>query len=220
MYDLVCYHTCFILCTCVDLRCTHIPTCRRHVIPVSLQSHTYGLIGYGHTGPAFAKLLRALGCKVYAYDRYNPVAGDENAEMTDLETIKRECDVISLHVNYMPENKYFINKQFIDGVEHPFVLINTSRGLVVNTEDVVCALEAGQIRVACLDVLEYESTRLKNLPKEQWPAAMERLAQMENAILTPHVGGQTPEAELRHELSDKEKQEQLIEKWIKESNLN
>ena len=163
-----------------------------------LQSHTYGLIGYGHTGPAFAKLLHALGCKVYAYDRYNPVAGDSNAEMTDLETIMRECDVISVHVNYIPENKYFINEKFIEDVAQPFMLINTSRGMVVNTEDVVNAMESGKILTACLDVLEYESTRLKNLPKEQWPAAMERLAQLENVILTPHVGGQTPEAELRH----------------------
>ncbi len=163
-----------------------------------LQSHTYGLIGYGHTGPAFAKLLHALGCKVYAYDRYNPVAGDSNAEMTDLETIMRECDVISVHVNYIPENKYFINEKFIEDVAQPFMLINTSRGMVVNTEDVVKGLESGKIRMACLDVLEYESPKLKNLPKEQWPAAMERLAQLENVILTPHVGGQTTDAELRH----------------------
>ena len=163
-----------------------------------LQAYTYGIIGYGHTGPAFAKLLHALGCKVYAYDRYNPVAGDGNAEMTDLETIVRECDVISVHVNYIPENKYFINEKFIEDVAQPFVLINTSRGMVVNTEDVVKGLESGKIRMACLDVLEYESPKLKNLPKEQWPAAMERLAQLENVILTPHVGGQTPEAELRH----------------------
>ena len=163
-----------------------------------LQSHTYGLIGYGHTGPAFAKLLHALGCKVYAYDRYNSVAGDDNAEMTNLETIMRECDVISVHVNYIPENKYFINEKFIEDVAQPFVLINTSRGMVVNTEDVVKGLESGKIRMACLDVLEYESPKLKNLPKEQWPVAMERLAQLENVILTPHVGGQTPEAELRH----------------------
>lgn len=163
-----------------------------------LQSHTYGLIGYGHTGPAFAKLLHALGCKVYAYDRYNSVAGDDNAEMTNLETIMRECDVISVHVNYIPENKYFINEKFIEDVAQPFVLINTSRGMVVNTEDVVKGLESGKIRMACLDVLEYESPKLKNLPKEQWPASMERLAQLENVILTPHVGGQTPEAELRH----------------------
>lgn len=163
-----------------------------------LQAHTYGIIGYGHTGPAFARLLALLGCKVYAYDKYNPTAGDANAEMTDLQILQRKCDVISVHVNYIPENKYWINRDFIDAMAHPFILINSSRGLVVNTEDVVNALESGKILTACLDVLEYESTRLKNLPKEQWPAAMERMATMENAILTPHVGGQTTDAELRH----------------------
>ncbi len=163
-----------------------------------LQAHTYGLIGYGHTGPAFAKLLRALGCKVYAYDRYNPAAGDENAEMTDLPTLQQKCDVISLHVNYIPENKYFISQDFIQQMANPFILLNTSRGLVVNTEAVVQGLEAGKIMAAGLDVLEYETPRLRNLPKEEWPSAMETLAKMENVTLTPHVGGQTLDAELRH----------------------
>ena len=175
-----------------------------------LQAHTYGIIGYGHTGPAFARLLSLLGCKVYAYDKYNPTAGDAHAEMTDLATIQCECDVISVHVNYIPENKYLINRDFIDAMIHPFILINSSRGLVVNTEDVVHALESGKIRTTCLDVLEYESTKLKNLPKEQWPAAMEKLAVKENAILTPHVGGQTTDAELRHA---KVAVEKIIELW-------
>jgi len=163
-----------------------------------LQSHTYGLIGYGHTGPAFARLLKALGCQVYAYDRYNPNAGDENATMVSLEEIWAKCDVISTHINYIPENKYFINQKQIALAAHPFILINSSRGLVVNTADVVEAIKQGKIEMACLDVLEYESTKLKNLPKEEWPEAMEQLATMERAILTPHVGGQTLDAELRH----------------------
>ena len=163
-----------------------------------LQSHTYGIIGYGHTGPAFARLLHALGCKVYAYDRYNSNAGDENATMVSLEELLLNCDVISLHINYVPENKYFINKQLIDQTAQPFILINSSRGLVVNTADVVEALNSGKIKMACLDVLEYESTRLKNLPKEEWSDPMEELATLDNVILTPHVGGQTSDAELRH----------------------
>lgn len=163
-----------------------------------MQSHVYGLIGYGHTGPAFARLLTALGCQVYAYDRYNPLAGDVNATMVSLEELLQKCDVISTHINYIPENKHFINKSLIEQAARPFILINSSRGLVVNTADVVEGIDNGKIVMACLDVLEYESTKLKNLPKEEWPETMERLATMEHVILTPHVGGQTLDAELRH----------------------
>ena len=163
-----------------------------------LQSHTYGIIGYGHTGPAFARVLTALGCKVYAYDRYNPEAGDQNATMVSLEELCVQCDVISLHVNYIPENKHFVNDAFIEQMPHPFLLLNSSRGLVVDCAALERGLQAGKVTAAALDVLEYESTRLKNLPKAEWPEAMHALAARDNVILTPHVGGQTLDAELRH----------------------
>lgn len=163
-----------------------------------LHSHRYGIIGYGHTGAAFARLLHALGCEVYAYDKYHPENANGDAAMVPLETLMRTCDVVSLHVNYMPENKYLVDKAFVERMSSPFLLINTSRGLVVNTADVAEALQSGKITMACLDVLEYESTRLKNLPKEAWPAAMHAVATSERAILSPHVGGQTADAELRH----------------------
>lgn len=163
-----------------------------------LQAHTYGIIGYGHTGPAFARVLTALGCKVYAYDRYNPEAGDQNATMVSLEELCTRCDVISLHVNYIPENKHFVNDAFIEKMPHPFLLLNSSRGLVVDCAALECGLQAGKVTAAALDVLEYESTRLKNLPKDEWPEAMHALAARDNVILTPHVGGQTLDAELRH----------------------
>ena len=163
-----------------------------------LQSHTYGIIGYGHTGPAFARVLTALGCKVYAYDRYNPEAGDQNATMVSLEELCVQCDVISLHVNYIPENKHFVNDAFIEQMPHPFLLLNSSRGLVVDCAALERGLQSGKVIGAALDVLEYESTRLQNLPKQEWPEAMHALAARDNVILTPHVGGQTLDAELRH----------------------
>ncbi len=163
-----------------------------------IASHTYGLIGYGHTGPAFAQVLKALGAQVYAYDRFHPIPEQAVATPATLEDICQCCDVISLHVNYIEENAYFINDTFIQQVSQPFILLNTSRGLVVDTAAVVRNLQAGKILFAGLDVLEYESTQLKNLPKEVWPEAMELLSRMDNVILTPHVGGQTLESERRH----------------------
>lgn len=163
-----------------------------------LQSHTYGIIGYGHTGPAFAKILNSLGCTVFAFDSDKSVVGDENATMITIDHIYNICDVISLNVNYFPENHHFFNGDFINKMKKPFLLINTSRGAVVDTSAVVNGLQNGKILFAGLDVLEYENTRLQLPKRETWPEAMQKLSKMENVLLTPHIGGQTTEAELRH----------------------
>ncbi len=163
-----------------------------------LGSQRVGIIGYGHTGPAFARLLKALGCDVICHDRYKQNYGDDNAKEASLDEILSTCSIISLHINYTPENHHFINKELIEKAQRPFIFINSSRGSAVNTADLIDALDNGKISCACLDVLEFESTRLKIPPKEQWPADLQHLAKMGNVILTPHVGGQTLESELRH----------------------
>ncbi len=161
-------------------------------------SRTIGIIGYGHTGPAFARLLKSFGCTIYAYDKFKSDFGSADVIEAPLETLLEKCDVLSLHINYIPENHYFINKNFINQAQHPFILINTSRGLAVNTADVVEGLQKGKIQYACLDVLEYENVRLKNAAKEDWQEPMRQLAEMDNVILTPHIAGQTTDAERRH----------------------
>ncbi len=163
-----------------------------------LASQTVGIIGYGHTGPAFARLLKQLGCRVLCYDRYRQNYGDEYAEEVSMEELFRQCNIISLHINYLPENHYFVNKKLIDGIKHPFIFINTSRGWSVNTADVLAAIKEGKIQYACFDVLEFESSRLQIPPKEEWNAVMQELAATDCVLLTPHVGGQTIEAEKRH----------------------
>lgn len=163
-----------------------------------LASHTVGIIGYGHTGPAFAKLLKTLGCRVLCYDQYRQNYGDENAIEVSLQELFEQCDVISLHVNYLPENHYFINKKLIDQIKHPFIFINTSRGWAVNTQDVLTAIKEGKIQYACFDVLEYESSRLQIPQKEEWDMVLQELTETGCVLLTPHVGGQTYESERRH----------------------
>lgn len=163
-----------------------------------LASQTVGIIGYGHTGPAFARLLKLLGCRVLCHDRYRHNYGDENAEQVPLEEIFRQCNVISLHINYLPENHYYVNKEFIDKIKHPFIFINSSRGWAVNTADVLTAIRKGKIQYACFDVLEYESSRLQIPPKDEWDTVLHELTETDCVLLTPHVGGQTFEAEKRH----------------------
>ena len=163
-----------------------------------LASQKVGIIGYGHTGPAFARLLRPFGTKILVYDKFRKDITDDFVTVTDLFTILFTCNVISLNINYLPENMYFVDESFLDVARDDLILINTSRGPVVDTAALVSHLEMGTVRYACLDVLEYESVRLKIPPKNEWEEALLQLSEMDNVILTPHLAGQTAEAEQRH----------------------
>lgn len=161
-------------------------------------SRTVGIIGYGHTGKAFANLLKPFGCKIYVYDKYNVGFEDEHINEVSLSILLRECDVISLHINYFEENYHFFNQALIRQTGKPFIFINTSRGLAVKTTDLIKYLESGKIEYACLDVLEFENVQLKIPDKALWDDNLMKLTQMENVILTPHIAGQTIDAEKRH----------------------
>lgn len=159
---------------------------------------TIGIIGYGHTGRAFAQILHHFGCKIFAYDKFKCNFQDDFVEETTLENLLATCDVISLHINYLPENQHFINEDVISKCQKQPIFINTSRGMSVDTAALVEALQNGKISYACLDVLEFENVRLKNAPPAEWTPAMQTLATLKNALLTPHIAGQTFEAEQKH----------------------
>jgi len=163
-----------------------------------ISSRTIGIIGFGNTGHAFAKLLNAFGCKILAYDKFNSGFTEPYIQEVSLDELCKTCDVISLHINYIPENYHFINKDFIKKCTRNPIFINSSRGLAVNTEDLVDALHNQQLSFACLDVLEYENVHLENAPLQDWEPAMKELAKMKNVILTPHIAGQTYESAERH----------------------
>ena len=157
-----------------------------------------GIIGYGHTGPAFAKILRHFGCEIYVYDKFRNDISDDFVHIATLEEIQRECNVISLHVNYLPENFHLVNDNFLEKMQDGAILINTCRGNVVDTAALVCGLRSGKVGYACLDVLEYESVRLQIPSKEEWEEPLKELTEFRNVVLTPHLAGQTHEAEQRH----------------------
>lgn len=163
-----------------------------------LSSQTVGIIGFGHTGKAFAKLLSAFGCKILAYDKFKSGFSETYIEEVTLDELLLRSTVISLHINYFPENYYFINETLLEKVKQKPVFINTSRGLAVNTADLLNALDKGIISFACLDVLEFENVNLQIPPKEEWDETLRRLTTNKNVLLTPHTAGQTFDAELRH----------------------
>lgn len=160
---------------------------------VELQGKTIGIIGYGHTGKAFAKRLSGLGVKILSYDR-NPGKADNYAQMANLAHIQQEADVISLHVSLNEQSRKMFNQDFIESCSKPFWLLNSARGEVADLEAIANGLEQGKILGAGLDVLENE--KLDTLsPKQE--ATFQKLASMPNVILTPHVAGWTKESYLK-----------------------
>jgi D-3-phosphoglycerate dehydrogenase len=159
---------------------------------------TIGIIGYGHMGKALAKKLSSFDCKILAYDKYKTDYEDQFIRAVDLPFLQQEADIVSVHINYLPENHYFINNEFISNFAKNIYLVNTSRGKVLSTEDLVSNLSNGKIKGAILDVLEYENVHLQNKPIEKWDRYMYYLSDCEDVILSPHIAGQTFESISKH----------------------
>ncbi len=160
---------------------------------IELKGRTVGIIGYGHTGPAFADKLRGFDVRCLAYDRFKEdyLAPDHYVEEVDLVTLQQQADIISLHVSLNETSHHLVDRRFIQACRHPFILINTSRGAVVNTPDLVWALEEGRVLGACLDVFENEKPQtFSHIEKSLYS----RLYQFDQVIVTPHVAGWTIES--------------------------
>jgi len=154
---------------------------------------TVGIIGYGNMGSTFAKKLSGFGCRVITYDKYHQQPSDF-ADHVSLEQLQKESDIISFHVPLSDETRYYLNSGFIGRCSKPVYVINTARGPVVKTSDLVKALKNGKIKGACLDVLEYESRSFEKIHAEALPDDFRYLIEDENVILSPHIAGWTHES--------------------------
>ena len=141
-----------------------------------IQGKTLGLIGCGKIGFEVAKRISAFGVKVMAFDPYIQRTG-EKIELTDLETVLRKSDFISIHCPLNESTWHLVGEQEFKKMERKPLLINTSRGPIVNEKALIQALEEGRISGAGLDVLETEPPDSKN-----------PMLKMENVIFSPHVG--------------------------------
>lgn len=152
---------------------------------------TVGIIGLGNMGTAFANVLSGFNVRLLAYD---PYLNDwpENVESVTLDELTARADVISVHVPLTEETRGMINESFFVKLAKPVYLINTARGPVLNTAELLKAIDNGQIKGAGLDVLEFESSAFK-LQIEENPV-FQKLIQSDQVILSPHVGGWTVEA--------------------------
>ncbi|HRZ41341.1 MAG TPA: NAD(P)-dependent oxidoreductase [Bacteroidales bacterium] len=162
-----------------------------------IRGKTVAIIGYGNMGSAFAQRLSGFGCRTIAFDKYK--TGFENAwvEEVTMEEVFAEADVVSLHIPLTGETRYLVEESWIRSFRKPFILINTSRGPVVNTADLTASLEQDLVTGAALDVIEYEESSFEVLQSENLPAPFQYLKRSDRVLLSPHIAGWTHESKIR-----------------------
>jgi D-3-phosphoglycerate dehydrogenase len=159
-----------------------------------LSSFRAGIIGFGHTGSEFARILSSLGMPVLAYDKYKKNFSEKGIQECRLEEIFETCNLVSIHVPYTEETHYLLNKNFFNRFRNPVIIINTSRGKCLNTKDLIAALDAGKVAGACLDVHEMEDATFGSPEKSGWEELQKNLFHRKNVVLTPHIAGWTYES--------------------------
>lgn len=150
-----------------------------------LHGKTFGVVGMGAIGTAVARIAKAFGCHVLAYNRSEkPELVAEGFAFADLDTVVREADILSLHVPLNDATRHLIDAKRIDSMKDTAVLINTARGPVVDNEALAKVLKAGKLRGAGIDVFEVEPPIPTGHP----------LCDAPRTVLTPHIAFASQEA--------------------------
>jgi D-lactate dehydrogenase len=123
-----------------------------------MHGRTAGIVGTGEIGFIVAKILGGFGCRLLGYDKYpQPRCRDLGLQYVTLDELLRDSDIVTLHCPLTPETRHLINDRAVAGMRHGAMLINTSRGAVVDTRAVIAGLKSGQIGYLGLDVYEEEA---------------------------------------------------------------
>lgn len=165
---------------------------------VDINGKTIGVIGTGKIGQVFARIMKGFGTRVLAYDVYpnNEAAKNIGYEYVDLDTLLHESDVISIHCPLTSDNEYLINKDTISEMKDGVLIVNTSRGKLIKTSDIIEGLQSGKIGGVALDVYEDEKNFfLKNMSDSvERDKELSLLLSMPHTIVTSHQAYFTKEA--------------------------
>ena len=153
---------------------------------IQLYQRTLGLLGFGRISRHVAKRAQAFGMKVIAYDPYvNPEVGDQNGvKLLELDEVLAQADMISLHTSMSPETENIINQENLNKCKDGVIIVNPSRGKLVDEYALADAVKSGKVRAAAVDVYRNEP-----------PAKDHPLIGLENVLHTPHLGASTEEAQ-------------------------
>lgn len=149
-----------------------------------LKGKTVGIIGCGAIGSQTAKLCRAFGCKILAYNGFSNKKSNDEITYLPLKEMLEQSDIVALHCPVSDKSKNLINKETISYMKKSSILINAARGPVVNSKDLADALNSGKVRAAGIDVFETEPPLDNSHP----------LLHSKNTIVTPHIAFATKES--------------------------
>ena len=168
------------------------------LVGFDLHGKTAGVVGTGKIGSIVAKILRGFGMKVLAYDPFpnQEWATAEGVEYVDAPTLASRCDIISLHVPLMPETKHIIRRETLKLMKPGAILVNVSRGALIDTTALIEALKSGHLGGVALDVYEeeegifFEDLSGQVLQDDE----LARLLSFPNVLITSHQAFLTHEA--------------------------
>ena len=147
-----------------------------------------GIIGYGNIGTQFSVLAESLGMEVYFYDVVSKLSIGNAKQVGSLKELLNLADVVSLHVPETPSTKYMFGAEQFAQMKPGSILMNASRGTVVDIDALAEAVSSGKLLGAAIDVFPVE-------PKSNDEEFVSPLREFDNVILTPHIGGSTMEAQ-------------------------
>ena len=153
-----------------------------------IRGKTLGIVGYGAIGSQLSVLAEGLGMRVIFHDVVSKLPLGNASQVPTLDALLSQADVVSLHVPDLPSTRGMMTRERIDQMKPKAVLINASRGSVVDIDALANALRGQRILGAAIDVFPVE-------PKSNHDPFESPLTHFDNCILTPHVGGSTQEAQ-------------------------
>jgi D-3-phosphoglycerate dehydrogenase / 2-oxoglutarate reductase len=156
---------------------------------IELSGKTIGIIGFGNMGTAFAQVLKGFDVQVLVHDIEDKQVSKHwpaNYKQVSLAELQSKAEVVSVHLPLLPSTLNYVNTVFISGFTYNFYIINSSRGKVLNTNDLYKSLKNKKVLGACLDVLDIETTSFETIEPTQ---EFSNLVTLPNVIVTPHIAG-------------------------------
>lgn len=158
---------------------------------IELNGKTVGIIGFGHTGRAFARKLKGFDVRILAHDKYRSGYSSDALIEASLEQVLAESEVLSLHLPLTEETRHYAGRDFFRQTQKAPFFLNTSRGQVHDTAALIDAIRDGKLSGAGLDVLENERfSTYSSAEQEQ----LQWLLKQPNVLITPHIAGYSHEA--------------------------